>query len=306
MPEENELELLHSKFSQISLSETEVVKAPKNIVSLKEFERAEYRDMITKLNEIAFKVFKKGAMEAGYTFATLHYAFLNKKGAEKEIGINILNKLLITYFQTFDSPYLYSVFIHSYIVNWFRLIVLLDTKSYELLEFMHYDDDDWTLKHLRIYKFLDHSFKIFPTINPDNPIIPFIGPEDQAMLDELIKINKDNPKNIGLDFAKFYHLMLVRILKEQENLKYSFELQTMLGPKLVIELSKKDIASVVEGIAEYYFSINEKFKETLKNFDQDLNFQRIKFLRKKWIGETKFSGISFSKIVKDKISNKTN
>ena len=295
MPEDNELGLLTSKFSKISLSELHVVSSPKkNLVSLSEFEKAEYAEMISKLNEIVYKVFKKGAMESGYTFATLHYTFMAKKGAERDIGLNILNKLLMTYFQTFNSPYLYSVFIHSYIIRWFRLIVMLDTKCYELLEFMHFDED-WRIKHLRIYKFIDHPFKVFPTINPDNPVIPFISTEDQAMIDELIKDSKDNSKDIGIEFAKFYHFILARILKEQENLKYSFELQTMLGPKLVIELSKKDIADVIEGIAEYYYSLDTKFKQILKDFDRDLNFQRINFLRKKWIGEMKFGG----KVVKE-------
>lgn len=301
MPQDNELRQLTNRFSNVSLSSLHVVSTPKkNLVSLSEFEQAEYSEMISKLNEIVFKVFKKGAMEAGYTFATLHYTFMAKEGAEREIGLNILNKLLVTYFQTFNSPYLYSIFVHSYILRWFRLIVLLDTKSYELLEFMHFDED-WRVKHLRIYKFIDHPFKVFPTINPDNPVIPFIGPDDQAMLDDLIKMNKDNPKEIGAEFAKFYHFILARILKDQENLKYSFEIQTMLGPKFVIEMNKTEIANVIEGIGEYYYSLNTEFKRVLKNFDHDLNFQRLNLVRKKWIGDNKFSGILFSKIVKDRL-----
>lgn len=301
MHDENEMGSLQSKFSNISLSNAHIVPTPKkNIVSLAEFDTAEYSDLIAKLNEISYQVFKKGAMDAGYTFAMLHYTFMNKEGAEREIGLSILNKLLTTYFQTFNSPYLYSIFVHSYIIKYFRLIVMLDTKSYELLEFMHFDED-WRVKHLRIYKFIDHTFKVFPTINPDNPVIPFINADDQLMLDELIKTNKQDPKKIGAEFAKFYHLILVRILKDQENLKYSFEVQTMLGPKLVIELSKQEIANTIEGIGEYYFSINKNFKKILKDFDHDLNFQRINLLRKKWIGDNKFSGVSFSKVVKDRL-----
>ena len=158
MQEENEMGSLQSKFSNISLSNTHIVTTPKkNIISLAEFDKAEYSDMIAKLNEISYQVFKKGAMESGFTFATLHYTFMAKEGAEREIGLNILNKLLTTYFQTFNSPYLYSIFVHSYIIKWFRLIVMLDTKSYELLEFMNFDED-WRGRHLRIYKFIDLSF----------------------------------------------------------------------------------------------------------------------------------------------------
>ena len=299
MADENDLGLLTKKFSQVSLSSLHVVQEPKkDLVSLKEFEKAQYSEMISKLNEIAYKVFKKGAMDAGYTFASLHYTFMEKEGAEREIGISILNKLLTTYFQTFNSPYLYSIFIHAYIIRWFRLIVMLDTKSYELLEFMHLDEN-WRVKNLRIFTFIDHPFKIFSTINPDNPVIPFISIDDQLMLDELIKSNKHESDEIGSEFAKYYHLILTRILKEQENLKYSFELQTMLGPKLVIELNKKEIASVIEGIAGYYFNLNTNFKKILADFDHDLNFQKIRFMRKKWIGEMKFGGVSFSKVVKD-------
>ena len=116
--------------------------------------------MISKLNEIAYKVFKKGAMDAGYTFASIHYTFMEKEGAEREIGISILNKLLTTYFQTFNSPYLYSIFIHAYIIGWFRLIVMLGTKSYDLLEFMLLDEN-WRVKIVRIFTFIDHPFKIF-------------------------------------------------------------------------------------------------------------------------------------------------
>ena len=299
MADENELGLLTKKFSRVSLSSLHVVQEPKkDLVSLKEFEKAQYSEMISKLNEIVYKVFKKGAMDAGYTFASLHYTFMEKEGAEREIGMSILNKLLTTYFQTFNSPYLYSIFIHAYIIRWFRLIVMLDSKAYELLEFMHFDED-WRIKHLRIYTFIDHPFKIFSTINPDNPVIPFISIDDQLMIDELIKSNKHESYEIGHEFAKYYHLILTRILKNQENLKYSYELQTMLGPKLVIELSKKEIASVIEGIAEFYFDLNANFKKILADFDHDLNFQKIKLMRKKWIGEMKFGGVSFSKIIKD-------
>lgn len=299
MTEETELGLLNSKFSKVSLSQLHVVSTPKkNIVSLAEFEKSGYNDMINKLNEIVFKIFQKGAMEAGYTFATLHYTFLAKERAEKDVGISILNKLLVTYFQTFNSPYLYSVFLHSYILRWFRLIVLLDSKTTELFDFMRLDNNS-SERYLRIYKFIDHPFKVFPTINPDNPIIPFISMEDQAMIEELVKSNKDNPKAIGKDFAKFYHINLARILKGHENLKYSFELQSMIGPKIVIELNKQQIANVIEGIAEYYYSMNKEFKKLLNNFDKDLNFQKINFMRKKWVGDTKFSGILFSTVVKE-------
>lgn len=303
MTEETELGLLNSKFKTASLSQLHVVSAPKkNIVSLAEFEKAEYTDMINKLNEIVFKVFKKGAMEAGYTFATLHYTFLSKTGAEKDVGLSILNKLLATYFQTFSSPYVYSVFIHSYILRWFRLIVILDTKTHELMEFMHFNDEEWRKSYLRIYKFIDHPFKVLPTINPDNPIIPFISMEDQVLIEDLVKSNVNQPKEIGKDFAKFYHINLVRILKELENLKYSFELQSMIGPRLLIDLNKQQIANVIEGIAEFYYSINIQFKEIMANFDKELKNQQIQFMRKKWLGEKAFTGILFSSLVKQRLA----
>jgi hypothetical protein len=303
MPQDNELGLLSSKYSRIDLKSLHVVPTPtRNLVSLAEFEDKEYTEMISKLNEIVHKVFRKGAMEAGYTFATLHYTFMSKTGAEKDVGMGILNKLLVTYFQTFNSPYLYSVFIHSYIVRWFRLIVILDTKFHEVFEFMHMQAD-WRTKHLRIYKFTDHSFQVFPPINPDNPIIPFISTEDQLTIDDLIKSFKKDPVTLGKSFSKFYHLILTRILKEQENLKYSFEIQALIGPKIAIELNKKEIASVIEGIAEYYYAINKNFKEILKKFDDDSNIKMLSFLRKKWFAETKFSGISFSSVVREKLKD---
>lgn len=303
MPEESDLSLLSSKFSKISLSETHLVSSPKkNIVSLAEFENADYSEMINKLNEIVFKIFKKGAMEAGYTFATLHYTFLNKSGAEKEVGLSILNKLLVTYFQTFNSPYVYSVFIHSYILRWFRLIVILDTKTHELMEFMHFNDEEWRKSYLRIYKFIDHPFDVLPSINPDNPIIPFISIEDQVMIEDLVKSNVNQPEEIGKNFAKFYHINLVRILKELETLKYSFELQSMIGPRLLIDLNKQQITNVIEGIAEFYFSMNIQFKEIIKNFDKELKNQQIHFMRKKWLGEKTFSGILFSSVVKKRLA----
>ena len=65
------------------------------------------------------------------------------------------------------------------------------------------------------------------------------------------------------------------------------------------------MADVIEGIADYYFNLYSNFKKIMIDFDQDLNFQKIKLLRKKWLGEMKFSGIMFSKIIKEKLTDIT-
>lgn len=288
---------------KFSLSSMHVVTAPKkNIVTLDEFNKTEYVDLLSKLNQIVHNIFKKGSLEAGYTFATLHYTFMNKGGAaEKDVGISILNKLVVTYFQTFNSPYLYSIFVHAYVLRWFRLIVMLDLKSNELLEFLNINMD-WRSKSYRTFKFVDKPFRMLPTLNPDNPIIPFISIEDQQMIDDLIKSNKDNPKKAGTDFIKFYHLIVKRVLSGDESLRYILEIQSLIGPKLVIEYDKSQIAEFIEAIGDYYFKINTEFKAILEKVNKELTISKIERIHHRWIGETKFSGIAFSTIIKERKS----
>ncbi|MHA2365637.1 MAG: hypothetical protein ACXAC7_16895 [Candidatus Hodarchaeales archaeon] len=257
--------------------------------------RNNYGLLFEKISEIIHEAFRKGPLESGATLATLHFTFFQKKS---ELGLQCLRKLIGSYLQTLKTPYHYTVFLHSYIIRWFRLIVVLDSKTRELFHFLIPPKNN-----INYTKLIDSTLSILPSINPDLPL-PNSSVKSKNKIDQLFQSNVKDPKIFGNQFSKFYSSILRNILNGREKLMYLLEIQTLLGPKFD-QLSCIN-SLFIETVGNYFFLWNEKIKESIMSINDKLNnrIEIVEILNQKRIVK-KFSGTFFSEIVsikKPKIS----
>lgn len=259
-----------------------------------EDETGDYLELLQKLDDITHTIFKKGAFEAGYMASTLHYNLWSKDAPTSKIALQHLHRLTTTYFQSLHLPANYSVFFHTYNVRWFRLVIVLDGKA---REFFHWLGDATSLEELIDYnKFLDNPFNILPCINPEMPL-PEVSTEDRALVQELFVKHQKSPTTLGTELAKFYNVLIKRILYSKEELAYLLQVQTVIGDFLA-KVGNETAAFVMEGVGWYYFNLNRELKKVLAQLADNLTDEDLEVSRRKWVMYNKFSGTSFSEVVR--------
>ena len=92
-----------------------------------------------------------------------------------------------------------------------------------------------------------------------------------------------------------------RYALEKEDLDYVFQIQSILGSKLQ-EIGIEAIEQFLTGIGEFFFQLNCKLEALLDSISNQISDKEKKELKKKWNIYSRFSGTSFSEIVK-KVKN---
>jgi hypothetical protein len=228
----------------------------------------------------------------------------SKETNKSDISLKYLKKLVSSYLQSLTTPYEYGILIHSYIMHWFRLVLIYEKKVVEWIELLspsskkQFEEDEQLLsKNLNQKKIFD----IFPTFNPEI-YNPEIVEEDELAINDLFSSLKDNYGGIGLNFAKFYILNVKRYVLDQEELLYIFQIQVIIGKKLK-EIGVEAVEEFISGISNYFYQLNSKLEGLLDSISKRYTDKQKEALKKKWEGYSKFSGTSFAEVVNKSSTN---
>ncbi|MHA1989783.1 MAG: hypothetical protein ACW981_10370 [Candidatus Hodarchaeales archaeon] len=281
------------------------VEKRKLLVNFEFDDNHDLSNLLVKLNDIVRDVFTQGLNEAGYALAALHLNLMQSKETNKsDISLKYLKKLVSSYLQSLTTPYEYGILIHSYIMHWFRLVLIYEKKVVEWIELLspsskkQFEEDEQLLsKNLNQKKIFD----IFPTFNPEI-YNPEIVEEDELAINDLFSSLKDNYGGIGLNFAKFYILNVKRYVLDQEELLYIFQIQVIIGKKLK-EIGVEAVEEFISGISNYFYQLNSKLEGLLDSISKRYTDKQKEALKKKWEGYSKFSGTSFAEVVNKSSTN---
>jgi hypothetical protein len=256
------------------------IEKRKLLVNFEFDDKNDLSNLLVKLNDIVRDVFTQGLNEAGYALAALHLNLMQSKEVNKsDISLKYLKKLVSSYLQSLTTPYEYGILIHSYIMHWFRLVLIYEKKVVEQKKI----------------------FDIFPTFNPEI-YTPEIVEDDELAINDLFSSLKGNYGSIGLNFAKFYILNIKRYILDQEDLLYIFQIQAIIGKKLK-EIGVEAVEEFVSGIRDYFYQLNSKLEGLLSSISKKYTDKQKEALKKKWEGYSKFSGTSLAEVVNKSSNN---
>ena len=257
--------------------------------------------LIEKLNNIVHNVFNQGLNEAGYTLAFLLLNLMQSKETKKsDIGLKYLKKLVVSYLHTITESHDYAILVHAYILHWFRLILIYEKRILDWIEALKPElKTEFIEDEILLSKNFDAKtiFEMFPTFNPDISK-PRIMIEDKEAINDFFSSFKKNYKELGLNFAKYYILNIKRYALDKEELQYIFQIQSILGNKLQ-EIGVDAIEQFLTGIGEYFFQLNVRLEELLDSISKKISDKEKAELKKKWNYYSKFSGTSFSEVVRN-------